>query len=49
MHHDKDAFGPEAQALISVAEEFYRRADMGREDVPELFTDDAQLYFPKSE
>jgi ketosteroid isomerase-like protein len=34
-------------ALAAVAEEFYRRADAGRPDLPDLFTDDAEVFFPK--
>ena len=31
----------------AIAEEFYRRADAGRADLPDLFTEDAEIFFPK--
>jgi hypothetical protein len=33
--------------LIPLAEEYYRRADAGRPDLVDLFTEDVELYFPK--
>src|SRR6266478_6988974 len=32
---------------ISIAQEYFRRADAGRADIVELMTEDVQLYFPK--
>jgi ketosteroid isomerase-like protein len=34
-------------ALIALAEEYYRRADAGRPDLLDLFTEDVELFFPK--
>lgn len=34
-------------ALIQIAEDYYRRADAGQADVLDLFTEDVDLYFPK--
>jgi hypothetical protein len=34
-------------ALIPLAEEYYRRADAGRPDLLDLFTEDVELFFPK--
>jgi ketosteroid isomerase-like protein len=35
------------QAQINIAREYFLRADQGRADVLDLFTPDAELYFPK--
>jgi hypothetical protein len=34
-------------ALKELAAEYYRRADAGRPDVVDLFTEDVELFFPK--
>jgi SnoaL-like protein len=34
-------------ALTPLAEEYYRRADAGRPDFLDLFTEDVELFFPK--
>ncbi|HLA58083.1 MAG TPA: nuclear transport factor 2 family protein [Puia sp.] len=35
------------QDKIKVAREYFIRADAGRQDVLDLFTEDAEIYFPK--
>jgi len=35
------------ETLSQIVAEYYRRADAGRSDVLDLFTDDFELYFPK--
>ncbi len=32
---------------VSIAQEYFRRADAGRADIVDLMTEDVQLYFPK--
>lgn len=34
-------------ALIGLAAEYFRRGDAGQADVTDLFTDDAEIFFPK--
>jgi ketosteroid isomerase-like protein len=34
-------------ALIQIAEDYYRRVDAGQADVVDLFTEDVELFFPK--
>jgi ketosteroid isomerase-like protein len=38
---------PSYDHRISIAQEYFRRADAGRADIVELMTEDVQLYFPK--
>jgi hypothetical protein len=35
------------QEKIAIAREYFTRADQGRPDVLDLFTEDAEIYFPK--
>jgi hypothetical protein len=35
------------QEKITIAREYFIRADQGRPDILELFHDDAEIYFPK--
>jgi SnoaL-like domain len=35
------------QTMLDVVKQYFIRADAGRPDVLDLFTDDVQLYFPK--
>jgi hypothetical protein len=35
------------QAMLDVVKQYFIRADAARPDVLDLFTDDAELYFPK--
>jgi hypothetical protein len=35
------------QVILDVVKQYFIRADAGRPDVLDLFTDDVQLYFPK--
>ena len=39
--------GPAESKLIETVEQYFIRADAGRADALDLFTDDVQLYFPK--
>ena len=36
-----------AQEMISIAREYFIRADQGRPDILDLFHEDAEIYFPK--
>ena len=38
---------PNYDQYVSVAQEYFRRADAGRADIVDLMTDNVQLYFPK--
>src|ERR1700747_3932648 len=35
------------QAMLAAVKQYFVRADAGRADVLDLFTDDVQIYFPK--
>jgi hypothetical protein len=35
------------QAMLEAVRQYFVRADSGRSDVLDLFTDDVQIYFPK--
>jgi ketosteroid isomerase-like protein len=37
----------EAELNVSIAKEYFRRADAGRADLLDLMTEDLELYFPK--
>jgi len=37
----------ETELNVSIAKEYFRRADAGRADLLDLMTQDVQLYFPK--
>ena len=39
--------GPNDPGRITLAREYFMRADQGRPDVLELFHEDAEIYFPK--
>jgi len=41
------AHTPAEKDLIETAREYFRRVDEGRPDLADLFTDDAEIYFPK--
>jgi hypothetical protein len=39
--------GSNDQEKIKIAREYFTRADQGRQDILELFHEDAEVYFPK--
>ena len=41
--------GSSDQNKIAMAREYFMRADRGRPDILELFHEDAEVYFPKSD
>ena len=42
-----DTRGPAQSKMVETVEQYFIRADAGRADALDLFTDDVQLYFPK--
>lgn len=42
-----DADADREQAMLAAVKQYFIRADAGRPDVLDLFTDDVQIYFPK--